>query len=699
MKISSESTAAEICPAVGIGTFFAYQRQPGSEEEFVLYKKLRIKQIGIIWFCLGLIISFSVSAMWVSKTWNLDRFFDVGEIYDFMKTEYRDYWNPQLQEDGNYLTKDFEETTSRTLSINGIEARWRWFFVEIKSLNQPEMVWKVLFYQGTELIQEETVTLEEGNNAFPLSGKIFDKCLISIEGQQGLSFQIEKMQMYEQFPEYNSKMLLLRAGIVMAVYVVCSICYICWRIKRRKAPRRERHLYTYIEKLQYLLRYVANTLILDKTEKLSLRTRRSIRVSLLLFLMFYMNFFDMEGMYQAHFPVTVAVSALCILLIAAVSIDRRTDILDWRNPICYGWFILWSIAFLSESIVKHRYMAQAPVMIFVFGFLYFVIGNMKKPVQFMEDIVYSIEILFWFSTVFCICFRPFREGIRYQGASYSPAVFAMFQVVAMVTFLGKLESACRQKRTFGKRVVSLTEILLSLFFIWKTQSFTAIIVSVLILLVFVYRAFLERKYYRKIIGQILAMAVVLSVAVWSGMNLLLNHLPFILNTEIVFQRDVYQEQNLGDPGLTLVVQAASENRILKKIKNVTSPETMSSGRTLFWWDYIRDMNLWGHEKNAIVRAKQENPHNAIIGIGYRYGIFAFIPYIMVMFGSLYESWKNMMHRQKRGKYGKFLPFGYLFSIIVTAMADNVEIPFLWIPWLILYLSIGCVFPGRKAENE
>ena len=41
--------------------------------------------------------------MWTSGTWNLDHFFDVGEIYDVMEAEYTRNWNPQLQKNEKYI--------------------------------------------------------------------------------------------------------------------------------------------------------------------------------------------------------------------------------------------------------------------------------------------------------------------------------------------------------------------------------------------------------------------------------------------------------------------------------------------------------------------------------------------------------------------------------------------------------------------
>ena len=40
-----------------------------------------------VWVLAGIIFSISVGAMWTSNTWNLNCFFDVGQIYDFWGVE------------------------------------------------------------------------------------------------------------------------------------------------------------------------------------------------------------------------------------------------------------------------------------------------------------------------------------------------------------------------------------------------------------------------------------------------------------------------------------------------------------------------------------------------------------------------------------------------------------------------------------
>ncbi len=664
-----------------------------------MLKKLFRKKVSIlIWFCIGWMIALSVSAMWVCGTWNLDKFLDVGEVYDFMEREYGLYWNPQFEQREELLIKNFEESTERTIQINGKQGEWKWLYIEIASMNQPEMVWKVLLYQESNLVQEETITLTQGGNAMLLAQSRFDQCYISLEGQKGLAFRINKMQLYERFPEFSLRIIVFRAILVFACYLLLSLIWcLLWK-KSKYAGIGRKILNRYIGILQYLFRYIINTLILDHTENLSGNIRSRIRVSLMLFLIFYMNFVDMQNEYIGNFQVTSAVGVLCILLIAALSVERRAEILDWRNSISYGWFGFWTLAFLSEITVRHRFSAQAPIMILVFGFLYFVIGNMENYQRFLADIVYTIEILFWFSVVFCICFRPLRDHIRYTGASYNPAVFAMFELVALVTFLGELEVAVKQRKNLWNKCLHLLGVCISWFFIWRTQSFTAIIMVFLTCLIFSYRVFLSRRRYK---GEIIKMLVILPLTMALSGGLLeasLKFVPIWLDSEILFDKDVYIKELPEEENFSIIVHASTMERFSTKIKSLTSFENLSSARNLYWYSYLRDMNLWGHGNNALVRGKEGNPHNAVIGMAYRYGIFSAIPYTIILLYSLYDGWKKMFVQKQQG-YGTFLPFGYYFAIIGISMADNVEQPWRWVPWIVLYLILGCTFPGRKAEKR
>lgn len=95
------------------------------------------------------------------------------------------------------------------------------------------------------------------------------------------------------------------------------------------------------------------------------------------------------------------------------------------------------------------------------------------------------------------------------------------------------------------------------------------------------------------------------------------------------------------------------------------------------------MNLFGHKENPRMWGRRILPHNAILGIAHRYGIFTSVPYIIMLTMVIVTTYR---YSKKKISYAA-VPFYVCLSTIVMSMADNVEQPFVWLPWFGLYLII------------
>lgn len=122
------------------------------------------------------------------------------------------------------------------------------------------------------------------------------------------------------------------------------------------------------------------------------------------------------------------------------------------------------------------------------------------------------------------------------------------------------------------------------------------------------------------------------LAGYSANNYCIYQVPRTLNTEIKFKNDFYVDTVVENPWIITAhaAEAGNENRILYKLKNATTLETITSGRTLYWKAYLRQLNLFGHRGKAFLLGKHRKPHNAYIEMMYRYGIFALVPYILML---------------------------------------------------------------------
>ena len=107
------------------------------------------------------------------------------------------------------------------------------------------------------------------------------------------------------------------------------------------------------------------------------------------------------------------------------------------------------------------------------------------------------------------------------------------------------------------------------------------------------------------------------------------------------------------------------------------------------------MNLWGHSSDrAMVRAKTENPHNAYVGIAYRYGVVTVIPYIVMTICAVIVTVKR-----NALSWENYALAGMWTTILMLAMLDNVELPLRWLLWFLMNVILACVIVECSQENE
>lgn len=95
--------------------------------------------------------------------------------------------------------------------------------------------------------------------------------------------------------------------------------------------------------------------------------------------------------------------------------------------------------------------------------------------------------------------------------------------------------------------------------------------------------------------------------------------------------------------------------------------------------------LWGHRRK---------PHNSILGIAYTYGVFAAVPYIIMLIATIERTFR---YSRRNMKYSS-VPFYVCLSLIMMSLSDNVEQPFVWLPWIGLYFMMGIVFDNSQLLN-
>ena len=386
-----------------------------------------------------------------------------------------------------------------------------------------------------------------------------------------------------------------------------------------------------------------------------------------------------------------------MLVIALLCWERPLRRLNWNNKLVISWLCLWSMAIISDLIVAKRYMFMGYVMIFVFGFLFFMWGNMKERERLLKNFIRGVEWSFLPNLIFCYLFRPYQPLYRYSGSTLGPGYFGMYLLFVWMAFLSELEFDIRKKFSLGKDLCYIFLLGICADLLWRTQTMSALVPVALTTLIFSFKLWRHRRE----VG-ILGFAIYL---VLFGVGYLIDgyciyHIPRQVNSEIRFENDIYVEP-VTDRPFTLTVMAEEEkatNRILEKLQKSTSLETLTTRRTLYWKAYLREMNFWGHKNNAHFLGEGHMPHNGLIAVMYRYGIFVSVPYLLMLLYGFCYTWRYFRRHLSEDRYSYFI-MANTISCYLLILVENIELPFCWVWWYGLYFVMGIYFDDEKTAES
>lgn len=649
------------------------------------------------WALAGIIFSFSIGTMWTSGTWNLNCFFDVGQVYDFIDVEKSSCWYDAIPGENGWVPSNrnedgwvlgAEDGVIGFLNLtNGAKGCWRYILMEVRNDIPNGMLSTIKTIKDGQIMSEQEVVVKNGVNVWHLGDNQFDKIQIEVH-EQDVSFRVLNIQLWEQEPVYDVVMLLIRSIISLTMWILVSFIIVKYR--------RGKHLDWYYPIKQFQKIYcIIATKMYNYTSGLDAKKRSFIRRILFLIIIVFSNYMDTSIGWTKSYGWTFLVTLLGIFGISAVSIEKSPKLLDWRKPVIYSWFYYSLLAFVSEIIVERNMAYVGILLLGGFGLLYFVVGNMKDGLCMIEDIIQVLEFTFWVSTVYCIFCRPYKPSLNYLGPCFNSAVYAMYLLMILIIFMGRV---LEQLGKNGKKINYIRYIVgigICYEFLDLADSRNVNITVGLITVLFFWNIAIRKSviWYQKCFWAFAGVAIILITGI--GIKFAVQTVPEALGTTMTFERDAYQ---MGEKEKdTLVVEAAQVNKTYKEQmwKIWDRADRMSSYRLTFWKYYLREMNLWGHSnEKALVRLRRENPHNAYIGIAYRYGVVAVIPYVLMTISGIIVSL-----RQGEKSWRGFVLNGGWTAIIVVSMLDNVELPLRWLLWFLINLFLGCIFLCGEGEIE
>lgn len=662
--------------------------------------------ICIVVLLVGCVFSASVAGMQLAGKVNLDQFYDVGEIYEF---SYAKGTMPGVNWQYDREKQQIEITDGNAYNeyvVNGDDFAWRYIRVQIDDLNVPELRWQLyLINSEAQIVGEMSVCVTEGTNVIGVDSDAFRIVKITLNEQAGARFCINGIALYENEPVFEIKSYIGKTARVLCVYLLVTASL--WKIFGKRIRRIDWFAPVYLLERGFL---AVNKVLCEGVSgvlQLSGKSRSRARRWLLLIMFTVMTVVDDTAYYNKNigYNYLLMFCIIQLLLIAIFMMEKPVSCLYRKNEIAVCWFILWIMACLSDFAVHKKFQYTGYVMLLVMGFLFFSWGNMERPAEFVRDIICAVRMSFLPAYLFCMLFRPSIEGSRYSGICTNPIPFALYLNLIIVSFCASLLE--KQKKNgrgiFYGMLIDIVVILAAVYMAWKTQStFSLVALAAIFAAFFIEGIWMNIRLRNKRFVCILLMMFCLAYPVFVLSDWGLHNICSKYGVQLIFKNDLYKTEisNYRLPG-TEIVNAATilDSKVVNKLTKSKNIDQLTSGRTQFYRIYIQKMNLWGHSEPATINGNKSYAHNAILMIAYRYGVFAAIPYAMLMAFFVILAGKNLW-RNSMSMEAWFL-FAVSWSVGFMMMCDNLEQPFRWINWPIYYMGMGYFFTvnGKRRKLE
>ncbi len=655
----------------------------------------------ICWLLIGVIGSLSISAMIVSGSFNLDNFYDVGEVSEIYQSKlHSNSYNLESLGDGSMvILGDYAYAIFQVY-----ENEWNYWDIEVSDLNVEQMNWQVIFCnQKDKQLMRCSYDLKKGSNIIDFPDLSFSYVAVIIENQPDVVYHLSNMKFCEKYPIHNGKQLLQWFTVIMLAYIAlawggCRIIHKKWK----REDLAEKHII--LDGYQRILKYISDQ-IPAFGERFSDRKKHFIRIVCFLLWMTYIIWMvDSKLRYKLH-VLNFGLSILLVLVIAIISIGCETKMRQWNYKVMAPWFALWVIACISDFIVPKRWSYLGYTFLLVWGLLFFLWHNMKNPMDILKDIVIAIQIHFAGAVLYCFICRPQYENISYLGVNDNANMFGFYLITVVAAWLAIADnlfvSGLRKWKGNAWKIILLAiEADLLIFFLWKAQCRGSFIVVFVLTCVFLIKRISERKQKGERLARagIIVMTLLMLFPIWYASDWITWNVPQKLGTVKVHQADSYKPKLSSSLKNPLTMEVYASNKVISKLQSGTLDELLS-GRVTIWKGYLREMNLWGHKNVVNINGKACFAHNSIIAIMYRYGVFAGIPYILMWIGIVESAVQYMSRKKSGGKvfgYG-FFPFALCIGYIVLSLNDALEQPWRDSIWLLTYFVIGIFMVKRDEE--
>lgn len=642
----------------------------------------------------GVAFIWAVTAMFLSGSFNLNCFYDVGEVYDYSQSHfYRSAEGWSYNPEKKRIEID-EDITYMYYNVGDESTKWNYLFFHVEELNNPALNFQIMLYDSKGNEQKcISYRVQEGDNIVSLPSISCARYIIKVENAKGTTFRIKKMQLRQKIVEWF--WIKLAIGICLSCSVYGLLLGIIELLKEEK--KKSFDYYVVIKGLQSFFIKIIQKIKIPVGKK----WRKPIRIGIILSIFIAMHVRELwtiglvENMYRVELVYCIGIVLVALLLLQDDDIVRHRD---WKNPLVYLWFLTAVIQCISDFFVKKRAPFEGYVKIFVFAFLYFTWNNSKNKYEFIKEIMLALKIDFVICIIFCVLCRPYTPGEYYLGCYTNSNTFGMYLIIVAGMLL---QSIWTKLESTGKVVTAMDDVVLLaalLNLLWKTQcrggmlSGAAVVAGIAVLVCL-------RKNAKEVLYgiKIFAAVVIISVPVGKLLDYSLINVPQKTGMIVSLEQDERIEGDYKESLWTNTVYAADLKEKLANSKwgsrmEGGNLESLTGGRTLIWINYLRHMNLFGNYFRIETSGASNYAHNEILQHLYNYGIFILVPYTLMLFYIIKYAWS---YGRRQGKMWVFVWCTFI-SWFLMGMIDVTELQFRLITWLVPGMLVGILF---EETNE
>lgn len=654
----------------------------------------RNKLLKLVVISIGIILAWIVSAVQSGVAENIQSLGGTAYIYDIPLQK---FWLKTECEIGENSIKILDEKAIAGASLKNSE-NYKFILInmDLGELDQNQEV-KIRFINDLgDSFAEESIAFSNKEYIISIPAEGFNRFEISFQNMKGNEIIINKLEFRSSLELENKSELVIIFFVFFSFYIICTV--LVSRLIRKKKITVD--LYMPIKGIEILFGNV-NSVILDKREK-GISKSNKIYLSILTLIFFLMMFrmFTIPSYSEPFYGQLVI--TICILVFAAsFIIGRKNDLISiqWNNPLAYSWFALAVLEIISEVLSGREYYFVGWARLFVFGLLFYVWGKKENRLLVLRAFSFAVRISFIVCLLWCI-FVPNTNYslLRYAGPFFNSNLFALYLILVFSVYISNIDECFENKKITPKIFINGAMLGACITLIWLTQCRSALLALIVIGVIclakwLITSAFLKNR--GSVIRQLIIVGVVVSAM--HGITL------FLMNS-IAF-KDAGYEVGMEIPkihgALTMYAEASSESRIMLKFKTAKTLNEFTGGRLEIWADYLRNVGLIGKNKYKTFESSglEMAVHNGIIAAMYNTGVFAVIPYVLLLFYSLKYACIYLKRNAFNKQYGMF-PLAVWISFFFSAMFDiGDENPFYKSIWLAYYLIVGFLINMNNKNCE